>query len=256
MCHDDEGHQAAGVAFDEGHGCGDEGGEGPQRSQDEADSVLGRSTDSAGEDGFPRAGQPEEPEFAHNSGEEDAHRCGSGAVGVGQPEVPRHHGRFDQECGGEKGQCHRQQAVSGPTGKSPSHLGQVEGAGAGVEQHHPGEHQEAANGVGDGKVDGALDGAFPFRVVAGQDEPGDGDQLERNEHIEQVAGPGEIDAGGDEDQYQGRVPSARGAEEPAGIDQGGDREDPGEDGQAPAASVDHVIDADDRAVNWVPPPNQ
>ena len=100
-----------------------------------------------------------------------------------------------------------------------------------VEQDHPGEHQEAADGVGDGEVDGTLEGCLPFRVVAGQDEPGDGDQLEGDEHVEQVAGPGEIDAGGDEDQYQGRVPAATGAEEPAGVDQGGDGEHAGEDRQ-------------------------
>ena len=128
--HHDEGHQAAGVAFDEGHGGGDQGGEGPQRRQDEADSVLGRSIERPGEDGFPRAGQAENAEFAHDSGEQHAHRCRRGAVGVGQPEVPRHHGRFDQECGGEKGEGHRQQAIGGPTGKGPPHLGQVEGAGA------------------------------------------------------------------------------------------------------------------------------
>ncbi len=92
----------------------------------------------------------------------------------------------------------------------------------------------------------------PARVVTGQDEPDDRDQFERHEQVEQVATPGEVDAGGQEDQYQRRVTGARAGEEALGIHQRGHGEEAGEHRQPASHGVDHVVDADHGSVDRRP----
>jgi hypothetical protein len=198
------------------------------------------------------AGDRVQAQLRHHPGEQHPHRDRRQRVGVRQPEMERHHRRLDEEPHHQQQERDHHQPVGGGGGQRLAELGEVERAGAAVQQRDAGEHQEPPDGVGHREVERAPQRAGVLGVVAGQGVGGDAEQLVEHEQVEQVATQAEADDGGQEDQHEGLVQRAHGLEDAPRVGQRRHRQHPGEGREPGAHRVDGEGDAEGDAVARAP----
>jgi hypothetical protein len=194
------------------------------------------------------AGDRVQAQLRHHAGEQHPDRDRRQRVGVREPEVERHHRRLDEEPDHQQQERDHHQPVGRGRGQRLAELGEVQGAGAAVEQGDAGEHEEGPDRVGHREVERAPQRAGVFGVVAGKGVGGDAEQLVEHEHVEQVAAQAEADDGRQEDQHQGVVERAHGLEDAPRVDQRRHRQHPGEGREPGSHLVDGEGDAEGDAV--------
>jgi hypothetical protein len=174
------------VILDQRQACPDERRQHPRADQDRT-HPLRVWPERAGEDGEVHARKAVDAELAHRPGEQQTGGRQGHRVGVGEPEVERNDRRLDEEAGGDQRERDDHQAVGRRPRQRLACLSQVERPGAPVEQRDPGQKQERPDDVGDREVERSLDRLGLVDLVAGERERGDAHQLEKDEHVEEVA---------------------------------------------------------------------
>ena len=133
------------------------------------------------------AGDRVDAEIAHHAREDQADRGRGDGVGVGEPEVERHHRRLDHEPDRQARERAHNQAVRGPAREHLADLGEVQRARARVEQRDPEEDEHRPDRVGHGEHQRPLERSGGLHPVGGQRVRGDAHQLEEDEEVEEVA---------------------------------------------------------------------
>jgi hypothetical protein len=191
-------------------------------------------------------------QLGHHAGEQDADRDRRDRVRIGRPEVHGHGGGLGEEADEQQRHGHDDESVGSVTVERCADLGQVERAGARIEQRDPDEDRVGRHAVGDGEVDRALDRPALFDPVRGQRVRHRTHQLEEHDEVEQVAGQAERDHRCEEHEHQRVEQPVRAVEIAPRVDERGGDERGGERGQPGADRIDRERDPDRHHVARAP----
>ncbi len=140
-------------------------------------------------------------------------------------------------------------------GQRHADLGQVQRAGAGVEERDGDEHAVAADAVRDGEVERPLDRPALLDPVGGEGVGGGAHDLEEHDEVEQVPGQREPDHAGHEQQHQPVEQALDGVEVAQGVEQRGADEQTGERGHPGPAGIDGERNPDRHPMAGRPSPH-
>ena len=149
-----------------------------------------------------------------------AHGCGRDRMCVGQPEVERHHGAFDQEADEDEHECRHDQRVRPLMGQGVVQLGQADAPRPGEQKAQPGQREVGAQAVDDAEVDAALESRLVLDDDRRQPVGGRAHELEEHEEVEEVAGEGEADHARQEQQHETVVVRFDGVEIANAVEEG------------------------------------
>ena len=178
---------------------------------------------------------------------------GRDGVGVGEPEVERDDRGLDEEAGRDQRERRHNEFVAGLLRERLADLGEIQRAGAAVEQRDAEQDHHRADAVGHREGQRALQRGGALDPVRRERVRGHAHQLEEHEHVEQVAGQREAGQRAEEDEDQRVEGRPDGVEEAPREHERRAHEHSGEQGQRRAERVEGEVDADDDAVlPWLP----
>ena len=138
------------------------------------------------------------------AGEDHRDRAWRHRVRVRQPELQRHHAPplISSAVASRQNAAMMTGIVGPPRHDRFASAREIERADAGIDQPDAAQHQVAADAVGDGEVERALQRRDCSARYAGQREGGDAHHLEPDEQVEQIVGQQKPIMAGQEHQHQ------------------------------------------------------